>query len=211
MGRVGANVGGANQPVARELALDGEIPFVDCRCCQRVMRGGVGYGQHGRRKCDVGGGGEGAGNGLATPTNARRAGIIVGVPESPISHVVLQNVSIQAANPLVVRNLCRSGPAGRYCGRSRRDRRFPHRSGRHRFRSPKTTACAWVIRVKPGLYYEQIRIPRNKPFVTPRDDNAPATVLVYDAAAATAGGTSKSGSVYVHSNDFIFHSGEHHV
>src|SRR5688500_4897873 len=66
-----------------------------------------------------------------------------------------------------------------------------------------------TIHIKPGTYKERIRVPRDKPFVTLRGDDAKTTVLTYDLHAKSVlpgetkeVGTSGSYSTLIDGNDF---------
>jgi pectinesterase len=59
-----------------------------------------------------------------------------------------------------------------------------------------------TIHIKPGTYTEIVTVPKEKPFLTMRGDDAASTILTFHNSAATAGGTSKSASVYIWGDDF---------
>jgi pectinesterase len=67
-----------------------------------------------------------------------------------------------------------------------------------------------TVHIKPGTYKERVRIPKDKPFITLRGDDAKTTVLTFDLAAPKAlppstqpVGTSGSYSILVEADDFI--------
>jgi pectinesterase len=67
---------------------------------------------------------------------------------------------------------------------------------------PAGNTRAVVIHIKPGAYTENITVPKEKPLITMRGDDAARTVLTFHNSAGTAGGTSKSASVYIWAEDF---------
>jgi pectinesterase len=67
---------------------------------------------------------------------------------------------------------------------------------------PAGNSRAAVIHIKPGAYTENITVPAEKPFITMRGDDAARTILTFHNSAASAGGTSKSASVYIWAADF---------
>lgn len=69
-------------------------------------------------------------------------------------------------------------------------------------RVPENNASRFVIRIKPGTYKEQVRIPGSKPLIALEGIDAAKTVLTYDLSAKAAGSTSASFSFYVGGSDF---------
>src|SRR5947209_7560982 len=59
-----------------------------------------------------------------------------------------------------------------------------------------------AIRIKPGVYKEQIRVPASKPFISFIGTDANRTILTFDLSAKAAGSTSASYSVYIGGHDF---------
>jgi pectinesterase len=74
---------------------------------------------------------------------------------------------------------------------------------------PDHNANPIVIHIRPGTYKERIRVPKNKPFITFRGDDAARTVLTWDWNAKTIGpegrevGTSGSYSTRIDAPDFV--------
>ena len=71
-------------------------------------------------------------------------------------------------------------------------------------RVPENNKKRFVIRIKPGTYVEQIRVPVNKPFVSfvGVGDSAEKTKLTFNLSNKAAGSTSASYSVYIGGHDF---------
>src|SRR4051812_16955003 len=59
-----------------------------------------------------------------------------------------------------------------------------------------------VIRIKPGVYKEQVRIPASKPLISFIGSDAAKTVLTFDLSAKAAGSTSASYTTYIGGHDF---------
>jgi len=59
-----------------------------------------------------------------------------------------------------------------------------------------------VIQIKPGVYREQVRIRRDKPYVTLRGQDPLKTILTYRISAQQAGNTRLAFSTLVDANDF---------
>jgi PelA/Pel-15E family pectate lyase len=59
-----------------------------------------------------------------------------------------------------------------------------------------------VIRIKPGVYKEQIRIPASKPLISFIGIDAAKTILTFDLSAKAANSTSASYSTYIGGHDF---------
>src|SRR5690348_11638213 len=67
---------------------------------------------------------------------------------------------------------------------------------------PQNNRHRFVIRVKPGIYSEQIRIPANKPYISLIGESAEKTKITYNLSNKAAGSTSASYSVYIGGHDF---------
>jgi PelA/Pel-15E family pectate lyase len=67
---------------------------------------------------------------------------------------------------------------------------------------PEDNKTRVVIRIKPGTYVEQIRIPANKPFISFVGASAETTKLTFNLSNKAAGSTSASFSVYIGGHDF---------
>lgn len=59
-----------------------------------------------------------------------------------------------------------------------------------------------VIRIKPGVYEEQIRVSAGKRYVTLRGDDSRKTILTFRISAQQAGNTRLAFSTLVNANDF---------
>lgn len=59
-----------------------------------------------------------------------------------------------------------------------------------------------VIRIRPGIYDEQIRIPANKPFISLIGESAETTKLQFNISNKTAGSTSAAFAFYVGGHSF---------
>src|SRR5262245_26684275 len=70
-------------------------------------------------------------------------------------------------------------------------------------RVPADNPKRFVIRIKPGTYYEQIRIPANKPFITLAGDDTAKTVLTFKLSNHDAGTTSAAYATYIGGHDFL--------
>jgi pectinesterase len=73
---------------------------------------------------------------------------------------------------------------------------------------PANNAQRVVIQIKPGTYKERIQVPREKPQITFRGEDAKTTVLTYDWSANTESngkkvGTSGSCSTLINGTDFV--------
>ncbi len=62
------------------------------------------------------------------------------------------------------------------------------------------TRC--IIRIAPGTYKEQIRVPANKPFVSFIGENAETTVLTFNISNKDVGSTSAAFATYIGGHDF---------
>lgn len=69
-------------------------------------------------------------------------------------------------------------------------------------RVPENNQKRVVIRIKPGTYVEQVRVPANKPFVSFVGESAETTKLTFNLSNKVAGSTSASFSVYIGGHDF---------
>lgn len=59
-----------------------------------------------------------------------------------------------------------------------------------------------VIQIKPGIYYQQVRVGPRKSFITFRGEDAKTTVITCRLSAPQAGNTRLAFAVYVNANDF---------
>jgi len=59
-----------------------------------------------------------------------------------------------------------------------------------------------VIRIKPGIYSEQVRVPVDKPFISFIGESAERTKITFNLSNKAAGSTSASYSVYIGGHDF---------
>ena len=59
-----------------------------------------------------------------------------------------------------------------------------------------------VIRIKPGTYVEQVRVPAEKPFISFVGESAERTKITFNLSNKAAGSTSASYSVYIGGHDF---------
>ncbi|HRH41291.1 MAG TPA: pectate lyase [Pyrinomonadaceae bacterium] len=67
---------------------------------------------------------------------------------------------------------------------------------------PENNKSRFTIRIKPGIYQEQISIPATKPFVSLIGENAETTKLTFKISNKDAGSTSAAFSFYVAGHDF---------
>ena len=67
---------------------------------------------------------------------------------------------------------------------------------------PENNKKRIVIRVKPGTYFEQVRIPANKPYISLVGESAEKTKIAFNLSNKAAGSTSASYSVYIGGHDF---------
>ena len=67
---------------------------------------------------------------------------------------------------------------------------------------PDTNSERIVIRIKPGVYQEQVRVGPGKRFITFRGDDPLKTILTYRLSAQQAGNTRLAFSTYVNADDF---------
>ncbi|HUR98465.1 MAG TPA: pectinesterase family protein, partial [Pyrinomonadaceae bacterium] len=59
-----------------------------------------------------------------------------------------------------------------------------------------------VIRIRPGTYVEQVRVPVDKPFISFVGESADRTKITFSLSNKAAGSTSASYSVYIGGHDF---------
>jgi PelA/Pel-15E family pectate lyase len=69
-------------------------------------------------------------------------------------------------------------------------------------RVPADNRKRFVIRIKPGIYREQLRIPANKPFISLIGDGAANTILTFSITNKDAGTTSAAYATYIGGHDF---------
>jgi len=67
---------------------------------------------------------------------------------------------------------------------------------------PDTNTRPVVIRIKPGVYSEQLRVSAGKRFITFRGEDAKSTVITYKLSAQQAGNTRLAFTAYVNASDF---------
>jgi PelA/Pel-15E family pectate lyase len=67
---------------------------------------------------------------------------------------------------------------------------------------PANNPSRCVIRIAPGTYKEQIRVPANKPYISFIGENAENTVLTFSLSNKDAGSTSASYATYIGGHDF---------
>jgi polygalacturonase len=141
-----------------------------------------------------------------TATGGKSAGTIVGLPEIPLSAIVLDHVNI-SGTALAIRNasvqtnsasvrfvLQDNGQVSDYSDAASPADAVVAADGTGDFRTvqeaidavPDNNTSRYVIRVKPGVYFQQVTIPGAKPFVTLRGDTAVGTVMVFDSSPATS-------------------------
>jgi PelA/Pel-15E family pectate lyase len=69
-------------------------------------------------------------------------------------------------------------------------------------RVPENNTRRFIIRIKPGVYEEQIRIPASKPFVSFIGSAAERTILRFRISNKDAGSTSAAYATYIGGHDF---------
>ena len=69
-------------------------------------------------------------------------------------------------------------------------------------RVPVNNKRRFIIRIKPGTYTEQVRVPSDKPFVSFIGESAETTKLTFHLSNKAAGSTSASYSTYIGGHDF---------
>jgi len=67
---------------------------------------------------------------------------------------------------------------------------------------PANNKKRFVIRIKPGTYTEQVRVPVEKPYISFIGESAERTKLTFNLSNKAAGSTSASYSVYIGGHDF---------
>ena len=67
---------------------------------------------------------------------------------------------------------------------------------------PENNTQRVVIRIKPGVYSEQIRVPRGKRFLTFRGDDPRKTILTFRLSALEAGNTRLAFSTFINADEF---------
>jgi len=67
---------------------------------------------------------------------------------------------------------------------------------------PENNKKRVIIRIKPGVYDEQIRIPASKPYISLIGENAETTRLQFNISNKVAGSTSAAYAFYVGGHDF---------
>jgi PelA/Pel-15E family pectate lyase len=69
-------------------------------------------------------------------------------------------------------------------------------------RVPMNNKKRVVIRIRPGTYFEQVRVPVDKPYISFIGESAEKTELTFKLSNKEAGSTSASYSVYIGGHDF---------
>jgi PelA/Pel-15E family pectate lyase len=69
-------------------------------------------------------------------------------------------------------------------------------------RVPENNRRRFIIRIKPGTYREQIRVPANKPYISFVGESAEKTRLTYGISNKEAGSTSAAYATYIAGHDF---------
>ncbi len=59
-----------------------------------------------------------------------------------------------------------------------------------------------IIRIAPGIYKEQVRVPANKPYVSFIGEDAENTILTFSISNKEAGSTSAAYATYIGGHDF---------
>jgi pectin methylesterase-like acyl-CoA thioesterase len=67
---------------------------------------------------------------------------------------------------------------------------------------PANNKTLCTIRIKPGTYIEQVRVPADKPYVSFIGENAETTKLTYKISNKDAGSTSAAYATYIGGHDF---------
>src|SRR5688572_22455031 len=67
---------------------------------------------------------------------------------------------------------------------------------------PANNKKRFVIRIKPGTYTEQVRVPADRPFISLIGESAETTKITFNLSNKAAGSTSASYSVYIGGHDF---------
>jgi PelA/Pel-15E family pectate lyase len=69
-------------------------------------------------------------------------------------------------------------------------------------RVPESNRKRVVIRIRPGVYTEQVRVPASKPYISFIGGSAEKTKITFNLSNKAAGSTSASYSVYIGGHDF---------
>src|SRR3982751_505545 len=69
-------------------------------------------------------------------------------------------------------------------------------------RVPQNNKKRFIIRIRPGTYFEQVRVPIDKPYVAFIGGSAEKTKLTFNLSNKQAGSTSATYSVYIGGHDF---------
>jgi pectinesterase len=67
---------------------------------------------------------------------------------------------------------------------------------------PRLNTRPWIIEIEPGVYFERVTIPRDKPFLRLLGEDAQKTVLTFNLSTATTGDTPYTASTYVFADNF---------
>ena len=67
---------------------------------------------------------------------------------------------------------------------------------------PSNNKARIVIRIKPGTYLEQVRVPADKPYISFIGESAEQTKITFNLSNKAAGSTSASYSIYIGGHDF---------
>src|SRR5262245_60118647 len=67
---------------------------------------------------------------------------------------------------------------------------------------PVNNASRCVIRIAPGTYNEQVRVPANKPYISFVGEDASKTVLTFSISNKDVGSTSAAFATYIAGHDF---------
>jgi PelA/Pel-15E family pectate lyase len=67
---------------------------------------------------------------------------------------------------------------------------------------PANNKKRFVIRIKPGTYFGQVRVPADKPYISFLGESAEKTRITFNLSNKAAGSTSASYSVYIGGHDF---------
>src|SRR5688572_22288098 len=67
---------------------------------------------------------------------------------------------------------------------------------------PENNKARCVIRIAPGTYKEQVRVPANKPYISFVGEKAETTILTFSLSNKDAGSTSAAYATYIGGHDF---------
>ena len=164
-----------------------------------------------------------------TATGGKVAGQLIGLPEAPITGLVLDQVNISASSGIEIRNtslgtrgvtvVAGKGPSwideGHVTMQDYQDSLLSAdivaaADGTGQFTSiqdaidsiPPGNTSPVAIGVRRGIYWERIVVPSNKPFITLQGEDKFGVVVVNDLAAATVGSTGATGTFNVAASDF---------